>query len=211
MDGASVSISELSSLDSNVKERCLFRIYGLIGAGKTSLLRRTYEVLGGRAPISLAVKPGKVSERDGRYLEGIGIRTKRLAGDDLEDELPVLFWRTFRGGGAVFVEERTVEFPPRLRYEREIRIWIQPIMAVDMMPEKFPEFFDGVDLVILNQIDLLTFADFSVERFKRSLRSVRPGLEILGVSCRTGVGLEVWRDWFLYRMGIPPLEANPFG
>lgn len=211
MDGASVSISELGFAETPVKERCLFRLYGLIGSGKTSLLRRTHEVLGGRAPLTLAVRPGNVSERDARYLEGVGIRIRRLTGEIVEEELSAGIRPFFHAGGAVFMEERGVEFPPRLRYEREIRIWIQPVLVADTIPEKYPEFFEGVDLVILNQLDLISFTDFSIERFRRSLKTIRPGLELLGVSCRTGVGLEIWRDWFLYRMGIPPMEANPFG
>jgi hydrogenase nickel incorporation protein HypB len=210
MEGSLSVNDEMHHSESLVRERCLFRLFGLIGSGKTMLLRRTHEVLNGRVPLALAVRPGKVSERDAHYLEGVGIKQRRILKETPEEELAEVFWKTSHERGAVFTEEREIVFGPRLRYEREIRIWIQPVLTSDTMPEKYPDFYEGIDLVIINQMDLLPFTDFSIERFRRSLKMAKPGVELLGVSCRSGVGLEIWRDWFLYRMGLPPLESNSF-
>jgi hydrogenase nickel incorporation protein HypB len=210
MEGSLAAFDEEHRSEGLVRERCLFRLYGLIGSGKTMLLRRTHEVLNGRVPLALAVRSDRIAQRDARYLEGVGIKIKRIPDEVSEEELTGVYWKDSQENGAVFSEEREIVFTPRLRGEREIRIWIQPVLTVDTLPEKYPDFYEGMDLVILNQLDLLPFSDFSIERFRRSLRRVKPGIELLGVSCRTGVGLEIWREWFLYRMGLSTLESSAF-
>lgn len=187
--------------------RCLFRIMGFVGSGKTLLIRRTYEVLGGRIPFQIAYRNGFTDEKDARYLEAIGLSTHVLLDLDEQKDMEFQLWPLLPKGGAVFFEERS-QRTPRLRFGHELRIWVQSVVGGDRLPDKYPETLREVDLVVLNHIDLLPFTEFSFERFRRELRMVNPEAEYLGVSCRTGVGLEFWRDWILTHMGLPPKETG---
>lgn len=187
--------------------RCLFRVMGFVGSGKTLLIRRTHEVLGGRIPFQIAYRGGSTDEKDAQYLEAIGLSTQVFLDLDDQKDMEFQLWPLLPKGGAVFLEERSVT-SARLRFGHELRIWVQSVVGGDRLPEKYPEVLNEVDLVILNHIDLLPFADFSFDRFRRGLRMIHSDAEYLGVSCRTGVGLEFWRDWILTHMGLPPKEAG---
>ena len=196
------------SEESLVMGRCLFRVLGLIGAGKTLLIRRTHEVLGGRVPVQIAYRPGRTAESDARYLERTGLSTYMVPEAEEANDLEFHLWPLLPQGGAVFLEERTRNSLPRLRFGHEVRIWVQSVVGGEEILYKYPEFVEDVDLVLINHMDLLPFAEFSPERFQRGLRSINPKAEVLGVSCRTGVGLEAWRDWLLGQTGLPVKESG---
>ena len=88
------------------------------------------------------------------------------------------------------------------------RVLVHSVAEGDDKPLKFPRAYAGTDLVILNKIDLLPFSDFSPKKFTAHLRQVNPGAELLAVSCRTGVGLDSWRDWLLKYCGESLVEES---
>ncbi len=62
-------------------------------------------------------------------------------------------------------------------------------------PHKYPSMYRGVDLVVLNKIDLLPYVEFDVDFFRKGLEALNPSVEIIQVSCRTGQGLSSWINW----------------
>ena len=67
-------------------------------------------------------------------------------------------------------------------------------------PLKYPATFHHADLMVLNKIDLLPYVPFQVELARENARRVQPEIEICGVSCTTGEGLDVWRAWLEARL-----------
>ncbi|MCP3903104.1 MAG: hydrogenase nickel incorporation protein HypB [Planctomycetes bacterium] len=65
----------------------------------------------------------------------------------------------------------------------------------DDKPFKHPRIYRGVDVLVVNKIDLLPYVDFDMERFQRGVRSLNETLETFELSCRTGDGLAPWLDW----------------
>ena len=59
-------------------------------------------------------------------------------------------------------------------------------------PLKYPTIFNGADLALITKIDLADAVGFEREEALRNLREVRPGIEILETSARTGEGMEAW-------------------
>jgi len=59
-------------------------------------------------------------------------------------------------------------------------------------PLKYPTIFNTADLAIVTKIDLAAAVDFDREVLLRNIERVRPGLEVLEVSARTGAGFEGW-------------------
>jgi hydrogenase nickel incorporation protein HypB len=64
-------------------------------------------------------------------------------------------------------------------------------------PVKYPDMFHAADLLLVNKVDLLPHLDFDVEAAIGFAHRVRPGLEVLRVSARTGEGFDAWIDWLL--------------
>lgn len=208
MDGPGSPGYRLPTTEQCVAGRCLIRFMGFIGSGKTLLIRRTHEVLSGRIQLKAAYRSGKVAKKDARYLERLGLATISVPEGNTIRDLEFELWPSPVDSGAILLEER-MNAPQRLRFGREARIWIQPVILGDTWPERYPGFLEGVDIIVLNHLDLLPFTDFSLSRFKRGLRSACPGTELLGISCRSGVGLEKWREWVLTQLGVPLQEMGP--
>ncbi len=64
-------------------------------------------------------------------------------------------------------------------------------------PLKYPDMFAAARLMVLNKTDLLAHVDFSVERCIDYARRIRPDIEVLQVSARTGEGLDALLDRLL--------------
>jgi len=62
-------------------------------------------------------------------------------------------------------------------------------------PLKYPDMFRAADLMILSKTDLLPYLDFDVEAAIAMARQVRPNLEVICLSTKTGEGMDQWLAW----------------
>jgi hydrogenase nickel incorporation protein HypB len=76
-------------------------------------------------------------------------------------------------------------------------ILIASIPEGDDKPYKYPATYQGVDVLILNKMDLLPYVPFRMDYFQRGVEVLNPGLVLFPLSCQTGAGLEAWYDWLL--------------
>jgi len=65
----------------------------------------------------------------------------------------------------------------------------------DDKPYKYPSMYGRVDALLINKIDLLPHLSFDMERFRRGVETLNPGVVTFPVSCRTGEGLDAWIAW----------------
>ena len=62
-------------------------------------------------------------------------------------------------------------------------------------PLKYPDMFRAADLMILSKTDLLPYLDFNVDAAIAMARQVRPNLEVICLSTKTGEGMDQWLAW----------------
>jgi len=74
-------------------------------------------------------------------------------------------------------------------------IVISSVPEGDDKPYKYPNIYRGLDVLIINKIDLIDFVDFNMEYFKKGVEILNPGLITFPLSCRTGSGIDLWIDW----------------
>ena len=67
----------------------------------------------------------------------------------------------------------------------------------DDKPYKYPGTYRGVDVLIINKIDLLPYVNFRMDYFERGVQVLNPGVTTFYTSCTTGEGLDVWADWLV--------------
>ncbi len=79
------------------------------------------------------------------------------------------------------------------------RVAVVSVAEGDDKPAKYPKLFRTADVVVLNKIDLLPHVDFNAARFHEYLVRVKPGLQVLRVSCKTGEGVDAWVTWLRLR------------
>ncbi|MFW5714290.1 MAG: hydrogenase nickel incorporation protein HypB [Brevefilum sp.] len=75
------------------------------------------------------------------------------------------------------------------------KIVISSVPEGDDKPYKYPNIYRGLDVLIVNKIDLLPYIDFDMDYFKKGVEMLNPGLKTFALSCKTGEGLENWLGW----------------
>jgi len=76
-----------------------------------------------------------------------------------------------------------------------INILIASTPEGDDKPYKYPNIYRGLDVLIINKIDLLPYLNFDMNYFQQGVEMLNPGLITFPVSCKTGEGIENWLDW----------------
>ncbi|QSR88412.1 hydrogenase nickel incorporation protein HypB [Methylacidiphilum caldifontis] len=170
------------------------------GSGKTSLLTRTLESLREKIP-SVVIEGDQQTELDAEKIRQTGtfalqIQTGKGCHLDAHliahalEQLPVI------RGGIVWIENvGNLICPALFDLGESKRVVLLSIAEGDDKPFKYPEAFYGADLVILTKIDLLPYTEFSIERCQEGLRRIRPGIEVLELSSKTGEGFGQWFKW----------------
>lgn len=177
------------------------------GAGKTSLILKTIEALGGA--YRLAVIEGDVaSDVDAQ-------RIKRAAG------IPAVQINT---GGACHLEaamlSRALDALPLAELDLIIvenvgnlvcptefdlgasaRVVILSVPEGDDKPLKYPGIFAIADAVLVNKMDALALFDFDLAVFRESVSGLNPLAPILPLSARTGEGVGEWVEWLRAAVG----------
>ena len=74
-------------------------------------------------------------------------------------------------------------------------VLIASVPEGDDKPYKYPNIYRGLDVLIINKIDLLPYVDFDMDYFRQGVEMLNPGLKTFAVSCKTGEGLEDWIVW----------------
>jgi hydrogenase nickel incorporation protein HypB len=83
------------------------------------------------------------------------------------------------------------------------RVVIISVTEGDDKPLKYPDMFFSSTLCIINKIDLLPYVPFDMEKVKANARKINPSIEILELSCTSGVGLEQWYEWLKSKVLAP--------
>jgi len=74
-------------------------------------------------------------------------------------------------------------------------VLIASIPEGDDKPYKYPGIYQGIDVLVINKIDLLPYVPFRMDYFLRGVEILNPGAKTFLLSCRTKEGLEDWNAW----------------
>ncbi len=85
--------------------------------------------------------------------------------------------------------------PAAFKLGTHSNVLIASIPEGDDKPYKYPNIYRGLDVLIINKIDLLPYLEFDMDYFQQGVEILNPGLKTFPVSCKTGEGLEKWLDW----------------
>jgi hydrogenase nickel incorporation protein HypB len=79
-------------------------------------------------------------------------------------------------------------------------ILIASIPEGDDKPYKYPNIYRGLEVLIINKIDLLPYVPFKMDYFRQGVEALNPGVMIFPISCATGEGVQEWTDWVVDRV-----------
>ena len=72
----------------------------------------------------------------------------------------------------------------------ELRFVLLSATEGEDKPLKYPTIFNSSDVAIITKMDLADAADFDLVAARRNIESVRPGMKVLEVSSKTGLGMD---------------------
>jgi hydrogenase nickel incorporation protein HypB len=176
------------------------------GAGKTTLVERTVEGLKGR--LRLAVINGDIAtsldaERasDAGAVESVQINTGgdcHLDAPMLQAALPQL---TLEDVDLLIVENvGNLICPSNFQLGTHKSVLVASIPEGADKPYKYPGMYRGVDVLVINKIDLLPYVPFDMAYFQRGVEILNPGLTTFSLSCRTGEGVDAWIEWVAHEV-----------
>lgn len=172
------------------------------GAGKTSLILKTLESLNGRLRLGVvegdlasSIDADKAAEAG---LPAVQINTGgecHLDAAMLSDALNSL---PLPDLDLVLVENvGNLVCPANFQIGTHLNVLIASIPEGDDKPYKYPGVYRGVQVLIINKIDLLPYVPFDMEYFRRGVEVLNPGVVTFPVSCMTGEGMDEWTDWLV--------------
>lgn len=85
--------------------------------------------------------------------------------------------------------------PAAFKLGTRANVLIASIPEGDDKPYKYPNIYRGLDVLIINKIDLLPYLDFRMDYFRKGVEMLNPGLTTFEVSCKSNQGLDEWVDW----------------
>jgi hydrogenase nickel incorporation protein HypB len=101
-------------------------------------------------------------------------------------------------GGLLFIENvGNLVCPAMWDLGEAAKVAILSVTEGEDKPIKYPDMFAAARLMVLNKVDLLPHLDFDIARCIDYARRVNPGIEVLLVSAKSGVGMPAWLDWLL--------------
>ncbi len=169
------------------------------GSGKTTLLERTIRETDDREV--LVVEGDQETLLDAERIRAAGARAVQVntgAGCHLDAEMlrTALDSLDPAPGALVMVENvGNLVCPALFDLGEAARVVVISVTEGDDKPLKYPHMFSAADLVVVNKTDLLPYVDFDVEALTRHARALRPGVQVLPVSAKTGENLAAWYAW----------------
>jgi hydrogenase nickel incorporation protein HypB len=87
--------------------------------------------------------------------------------------------------------------PANFRLGTHKTVLVASVPEGDDKPYKYPGTYRGVDVLVINKIDLLPYVNFRMEYFERGVQALNPGVTAFHTSCTTGEGLDAWAEWLV--------------
>jgi hydrogenase nickel incorporation protein HypB len=172
------------------------------GAGKTSTILKTLEYLNGR--LKLGVVEGDLATSiDAEKAAAAGMPAVQInTGGEchldaamLADALPTL---PLSDIDLVLVENvGNLVCPANFQIGTHLNVLIASIPEGDDKPYKYPGMYRGMQVLIINKIDLLPYVPFNMDYFQRGVEILNPGVVTFAVSSKTGEGMSEWTDWLV--------------
>ena len=170
------------------------------GAGKTTLLARSIGDLKDHFTISV-IEGDQQTSRDAERIAATGIavvqiNTGKACHLDAQMVGRALEELEMANGSILFVENvGNLVCPADFDLGEEKRVVMISVTEGDDKPLKYPSIFASSDLMIVTKIDLLPHVDFDSEACIRYAKRLKPSINIIRTSAKTGEGLGEWYDW----------------
>jgi hydrogenase nickel incorporation protein HypB len=170
------------------------------GAGKTSLLEKTAELMKNKLRVGVIVgdiETTRDADRLSKYnIPSIQLTTGTACHLDANMVASALPHLDLSKIDVLVVENvGNLVCPAEFIVGEDYKVMILSVTEGDEKPLKYPLMFKESSLMIINKIDLLEYTNFNLEEAKANAKKVNPGIDIIEISCTKGTGLDKWITW----------------
>jgi len=181
------------------------------GSGKTTFLQRTLTLL--RPHYRVAALVGDLAtENDAQRLARSGAPVKQITTGTLCHLEASMIQKALDGWDVgkldfLFVENvGNLVCPSSYDLGEDLRLVLLSVTEGEDKPLKYPTIFNSADVAVITKMDLAAAVDFNEPTLERNIQAVRPGMQILKVSAKTGEGMHELLD-YLYKLQQPRPQA----
>ncbi len=183
----------------------VINIMGSPGAGKTTVLERTIDVLVNS--VKLAVIEGDIyTSKDAQRIEKHGVPVKQINTGGACHLDAGMISRILGEINLADIHLLIIEnvgnlvCPVEFNLGEDMKIAVLSITEGEDKPLKYPLLFRESSSVILNKVDLVDFTDVNMDSLRRDIRRINPAIETFEVSARTGQGINEWARWLVKKV-----------
>jgi hydrogenase nickel incorporation protein HypB len=79
----------------------------------------------------------------------------------------------------------------------DLRLVLISVTEGEDKPLKYPTIFNTSDAAVISKTDLAVAVEFDWAALENNIQAVRPGMRVIGVSAKTGQGMDEWLEWLV--------------
>ena len=174
------------------------------GSGKTAFLEKTLARL--RSVCRVAALVGDLAtDNDAKRLARAEVPVRQITTGTVCHLEAQMVERALEGWDlqetdCLFIENvGNMVCPSSYDLGEDILLVLMSVTEGEDKPLKYPTIFNTADIAIITKIDLAAAVEFDVEAAHKSIQSVRPGMQVLHVSAKTGQGIPEWLEFLRSR------------
>ncbi len=175
----------------------VFSVVSSPGAGKTALLEKTLTSLRGQLRVA-ALVGDLATENDAARLARTQVPVKQIITGTVCHLDAAMIERALDGWDLdgldlLFIENvGNLVCPASYDLGEELRVVLLSVTEGEDKPLKYPTIFNTADVALITKIDLAGAVEFDLAAARDNIQRVRPGMQIIEVSAKTGEGMEAW-------------------
>ena len=191
-----------AELRTELKEKGVFllNLMSSPGAGKTTTLKRTVELL--KDELKIGVMEADIdSDVDARAMAETGVKSLQLHTGGmchLDADMTRQGLDQLIDGDvelAILENVGNLVCPAEFDTGAVKNAAILSVPEGDDKPLKYPLMFQVCDVVLINKIDVAPYFDFDLERCTEYIRMRNPEAVVIPICAKTGEGVDEWAGW----------------
>ena len=178
---------------------CTVSLVSSPGTGKTEFLEKTLSALAERYRVA-ALVGDLATENDAARLARSGAPVRQITTGTvchLEAEMvrEALGEWDLDQLDFLFIENvGNLVCPATYDLGERLRAVLFSVTEGEDKPRKYPTIFNSADLAVITKMDLAEAVEFDAAAARESVQAVRPGMDVLEISAKTGQGFSDWLE-----------------
>jgi len=171
------------------------------GAGKTALLEQTLTRMRNEGLKVAALVGDLATENDAKRLARSNAPVKQIVTGtvchlDAQMVQRALDEWALADLDVLFIENvGNLVCPSSYDLGEQLRLVLMSVTEGEDKPLKYPTIFNTADVAVITKMDLAEAVDFDLEAARQNIQAVRPGMQILELSVKSGAGVDGYLDF----------------